>query len=76
LIFEDEPIMAVDLEAVEDLGRHVVEVVHARVQAAAPAAAIKILAGATRAVVFIKTHPVRCPSRPALFFDRKARAAA
>ena len=124
LIIEDEPIVAMDLEAiVEDLGHRVVGVAGARGQAIALAAERKpqlimvdiqlkdggsgietvneILSGASRPVVFITAHPtaylsalanrpepafllpkpfkpdsVRAAVSQALFFDRRARAAA
>ena len=124
LIIEDEPIIAMDLEAiVEDLGHRVVGVARARGQAIALAAERRpelimadiqledggsgieavneILAGASRPVVFITAHPgaylsalanrpepafllpkpfkpdsVRAAVSQALFFDRRARAAA
>ena len=124
LIIEDEPIIAMDLEAiVEDLGHHVVGVARARSQAVALAAerqpqlimadiqlegggsgieaVNEILAVASKPVVFITAHPsaylselahrpepafllpkpfkpdsVRAAVSQALFFDRRARAAA
>ena len=124
LIIEDEPMIAMDLEAiVEDLGHHVVGVAGAHRQAVALAAerqpqlimadiqledggsgieaVNEILAGASKPVVFITAHPtaylsalanrpepafllpkpfkpdsVRAAVSQALFFDRRARAAA
>ena len=124
LIIEDEPIIAMDLEAiVEDLGHHVVGVARARGQAVALAAerqpqlimadiqledggsgieaVNEILASASKPVVFITAHPgaylsalanrpepafllpkpfkpdsVRAAVSQALFFDRRAHAAA
>jgi CheY-like chemotaxis protein len=124
LIIEDEPIIAMDLEAiVEDLGHRVIGVARERGQAVALAAERRpelimadiqledggsgieavneILAGASRPVVFITAHPgaylsalanrpepafllpkpfkpdsVRAAVSQALFFDRRARAAA
>ena len=124
LIIEDEPIIAMDLEAiVEDLGHHVIGVARARRQAVLLAAewqpqlimadiqledgssgieaVNEILGSASRPVVFITAHPgmylgalanrpepafllpkpfkpdsVRAAISQALFFDRRARAAA
>jgi DNA-directed RNA polymerase specialized sigma24 family protein len=124
LIIEDEPIIAMDLEAiVEDLGHHVVGVARARRQAVVLAAerdpqlimadiqledgtsgieaVNEILGSASKPVVFITAHPgmylsalanrpepafllpkpfkpdsVRAAISQALFFDRRAHAAA